>query len=214
MIFVGVFLLAGMLHTFIRSRGHKPGWPFAVLVAAATLGTLLLAAAGFVIIGLAFVFYAIKSKAEGALGAAFYHIPFTCPECQASVKAARHKEGTAILCPACEEIITVPYDDHSKIPQYVIAEKPPYQGGPVRIQSYTSVSSADLDRFVLEEAGVAATIQNDGTGLNVATSVGLLVASEDWTEARTVLLAAREQPPPQVRPEDEVEAQPDGRGFE
>jgi len=127
-------------------------------------------------------------KRKGAPGKAYLNIKFVCPECQKQVSFKRHKEGKAVLCTSCGEIITVPLDEYS----YKHSDKkracPPARDGKVCFDSYgNEVAAIEMQSF-LEGHGIVAEII-DGTGggalpqLGIVQGFKLLIDAQDWNKA-------------------------------
>lgn len=196
------------LATYVRSRGHSPRMGMITCVIAVIPTFLLLAGIEqifgkpipssiafvfatlfpFIPIGFAFLYYAIRPPAEGAPGKAYYTITFSCSECGETINERRETEGRAILCPHCDEITSVPYDDNST-PHvgFNIAEVPPKSSGPVLLRQYHLAVAADTHKIMLESNGIRANVFSDNTGLEVATGSRLFIDASDWVAARAIL---------------------------
>jgi len=98
----------------LKSKGYSasPYIPLTVAVCGISLvGALLypqvIFAACIASICLFFITRALPTKA-GAPGEAYLKITFECSYCHESVTFPREREGNAVLCPKCGELIRVP----------------------------------------------------------------------------------------------------------
>ncbi len=98
----------------LRSKGWPPRAFIRLAILACLLGWVLIS---FVWLGLILFWLApvlLLAVAHGlpyrreAPGAAYLQIACSCPHCAQTVFFARRMEGFAALCPACNEILTVP----------------------------------------------------------------------------------------------------------
>lgn len=100
---------------------------------------------------------------ENAPGKRYLSIRFDCPECAEMVKFSRAKEGTAVLCPKCGEIITVPIDEFSLKTPTEDKEKPTVSSGSVCFAHFGDEMAAQELLVQLRNGGINAEFI-DGTG--------------------------------------------------
>lgn len=120
---IAIWIVASVLGLFfvqpayyrLKSKGHASG-PFISITMAICGFSIILAATVYpkLFIGallappaLWFIAHALPPK-PGAPGDAYYQITFPCPKCQQSITFPREREGCAVLCPQCKELIRVP----------------------------------------------------------------------------------------------------------
>ena len=125
---------------------------------------------------------------KGAPGKAYLKITFNCPECKTSVTFKRHEEGTAQLCPACGEIITVPLDEFSPKTAIHKARNPAPIDGMRCFETYANEVKALEVKALLEGNGIPAEIVSDAGGgmlpqIGISQGYNVMVKTEDWDRA-------------------------------
>lgn len=124
----------------------------------------------------------------GAPGKAYFKIVFTCPECGQTVTFPRASEGTAELCPKCQELIRVPTDEFSPKANPKRRNKPVGASGEVCFETFGRAASADQLAAILNDQGVKARVTSDSGG-GVLPQIGnaqghrVIIDAAQWEDA-------------------------------
>ena len=143
----------------------------------------------------------------GAPGRAYLTIRFDCPECSRPLAFPRHREGMPVLCPECEEIITVPKDEFSPPETPAVKhEKPAPDKGVVVFETFGSESAAMQLNALLNDSGIKAFISSDNAGglmpqLGMTQGYAVHIDAAQWEEADQ-LRQQNADKSPGISPED------------
>ena len=137
------------------------------------------------------VMFCLPEKA-GAPGKEYLTITFTCPECGCPVSYPRHREGVAVLCKHCEEVISVPTDKPTPADPPKIHSKPDQAEGSFCIVSYGKEMAAYELVAILGLREIEAFVTSDDAGgalPHVGNTQGyrVMIDIQDWDAAERIL---------------------------